>query len=78
MDAARRDDVVATLTDVACPVVLVRGAHDRIAPADWLRTLVGTGPGRVVVQLPAGAHMVPLTHPELLARHVAPLLADSR
>lgn len=77
MDAARRDDVVATLADVDCPVVLVRGAHDRIARADWLRTLAGTGPGRTLVQLPAGAHMVPLTHPDLLARHLAPLVAST-
>jgi pimeloyl-ACP methyl ester carboxylesterase len=78
MDAARRDDLAATLTGVGCPVVLVRGAHDRIARADWLGGLAGAGPraARVVVQLPAGAHMVPLTHPDLLASHLAPHLAD--
>lgn len=28
--------------------------------------------GRQIVELPAGAHMVPLTHPSLLARSLAP------
>jgi len=74
MDAARRDDLVSTLAQVGCPVVLVRGARDRIARDDWLRMLAGTRPDRVVVQLPAGAHMVPLTHPGLLARHLSPFL----
>ena len=75
MDVARRDDIVSTLTGVTCPVVLVRGARDRIARADWLRPLAATGTDRLVLQLPAGAHMVPQTHPELLARHLAPVLA---
>lgn len=76
MDAARRDDIAATLSEVGCPVVLVRGAHDRIARRDWLETLARSGRDRVVVELPRGAHMVPLTHPVLLASRLAPLLAD--
>ncbi|HYF74196.1 MAG TPA: alpha/beta hydrolase [Nocardioides sp.] len=75
MDAARRDDLRRTLSLVTAPVVLVRGAQDRIARPDWLATLAGTGPGRSVVEVPAGAHMVPLTHPRLFADHVGPLLA---
>ena len=76
MDVARRDDLAVTLSGVGCPVVLVRGAHDRIAPRDWLRSLAEVGTGtravRRVVELGAGAHMVPLTHPDLLARVLAP------
>lgn len=78
MDRARHDDLDRTLAEVACPVVLVRGRWDRIARADWLARLASTGPERTVVQLPAGAHMVPLTHPELLARHLGPALDHDR
>ena len=75
MDRARRDDVVSTLALVGCPVVLVRGAHDRIAPASWLRALEDAGSGRTVVVLPAGAHMVPITHPRLVAEVVRDAMA---
>jgi pimeloyl-ACP methyl ester carboxylesterase len=74
MDQARRDDLVATLSDVRCPVVLVRGAHDRIARRPWLGMLAATGPDRTVVELPVGAHMVPLTHSAVLAREVGAVL----
>ncbi|MQW77843.1 hypothetical protein GHK92_18385 [Nocardioides sp. dk4132] len=91
MDVARRDDLAATLSEVSCPVVLVRGAHDRIARRDWLWSLAGRGTGagaagdgsggaaeagggRQVVELGAGAHMVPLTHPDLLARALSPAM----
>ncbi len=61
MDAARRDDIRRTLARVACPVVVIRGVHDRICPADWALRLAPT------VTLPAGGHMVPLTHGDLVA-----------
>lgn len=64
MDTARHDRIDETLTGVRCPVLVVRGVHDRIAPEDWCRTL---GPS---VTLPSGAHMVPITDGELLAAEV--------
>jgi pimeloyl-ACP methyl ester carboxylesterase len=67
MDSARRDDLITTLADVRCPVVAVRGRRDRIVPADWLHRVAGAAPDGTAVELPAGAHMVPLTHPDLLA-----------
>ena len=67
MDAARRDDIQQTLADVSCPVVVVRGVHDKICPADWASRLAPT------VTLPAGGHMVPLTHGDLVARPFARL-----
>lgn len=70
MDRARHDDLAATLAEVACPVVLVRGGRDRISRGDWLRVLARTGPARRVTELEVGAHMVPLTHPDLLAAAV--------
>ncbi|WP_134738544.1 alpha/beta hydrolase [Nocardioides sp. 503] len=74
MDRSRRDDIAATLSQVGCPVVLVRGVHDRIARSDWLRALADGGPGRTVIELGVGAHMVPLTHPDVLAAEVGAAL----
>jgi pimeloyl-ACP methyl ester carboxylesterase len=78
MDASRRDDLTATLEHVGCPVLLLRGKHDRIARQDWLEQLARSGPDRLVAMLPAGAHMVPLTHPELVASAVTALLEEHR
>ena len=48
---------------MTCPVVVVRGHHDRICPADWAATVAGLGaPGSAAVSLTGGGHMVPLTH----------------
>ncbi|MEV7431735.1 alpha/beta hydrolase [Nocardioides sp. NPDC092400] len=78
MDAARHDDVEATLVDVRCPVLVLRGRHDRICPADWAGRLVAAAPaGSRVETLPAGARMVPLTHgPQVAAAVAAYLRAD--
>lgn len=74
MDAARRHRVDRVVAAAGCPVLVVRGRHDRIAPADWAAHVAARGsPGRVVT-LPAGAHMPPLTHPDLLAAEIARFL----
>jgi pimeloyl-ACP methyl ester carboxylesterase len=64
MDTARHDRIDETLAAVRCPVLVVRGAHDRIAPEDWCRALAPS------VTLPRGAHMVPITDGDLLAGEV--------
>ncbi|MBC2960133.1 alpha/beta fold hydrolase [Nocardioides deserti] len=78
MDTARRDDVVATLARVRCPVLVLRGRHDRICPVDWAERVAAAGPaGSRVETLPVGAHMVPLTHgPQVAAAVAAYLRAD--
>ena len=82
MSAARTDRIDSVLAEVHCPVLLVRGRHDRIVPADWLASLRETGPPgagrRRCVTLSAGAHMVPLTHGHLVAEAVVGLLRDLR
>ncbi|NPC96583.1 alpha/beta fold hydrolase [Nocardioides sp. zg-DK7169] len=78
MDVARRDDLAATLAAVTRPVVLVRGAHDRLARHDWLRHLADGGPDRQVVEIGGGAHMVPMTHPGPVARGAASALSRLR
>jgi pimeloyl-ACP methyl ester carboxylesterase len=64
MDATRRDRIDLALEQVRCPVVVLRGHHDRIAPEDWCRSLAPT------VTLPRGGHMVPLTEGDLVAREL--------
>lgn len=72
MDAARHDDVRAPLREGRCPVLVARGRHDRICPEDWAQRLVGAAPaGSRAAMLEKGAHMVPLTHGDLLAAAVA-------
>jgi pimeloyl-ACP methyl ester carboxylesterase len=84
MDAARRDRVEHVLPLLTCPMLLIRGAHDRIAPEDWISSLTERVPGRASeravlrrwVTLDAGAHMVPFTHGDLVAAAVRRFLAD--
>lgn len=67
MNAARSAHVERTLAATKCPVLVVRGPQDRIAPRAWTATLAGLTPEGRAITLRAGAHMVPITHPELLA-----------
>ena len=61
MDAARRDDLRATLDDLRLPVLAVRGPQDRICPQDWAERLAPW-----CLTLTGGGHLVPCTHgPEL-------------
>jgi len=71
MDAARRHDVRRPLARVGVPTVVVRGRHDWISPPRWADRTAGLAGGRAVT-LPAGAHMVVLTHPA----SVAPLVTE--
>jgi pimeloyl-ACP methyl ester carboxylesterase len=76
MDAARHHRLASTVAAVACPVLVVRGRHDAICPADWAAALAaGTGDGRAET-LPAGAHMVPITCADALAGRIAAFLEE--
>jgi pimeloyl-ACP methyl ester carboxylesterase len=76
MNAARHDPIEVTLPRVPCPVLLVRGPKDRIAPTDWLASLRRLGSTQWAhLDLSAGAHMVPLTHGPLVARAITDFLA---
>jgi len=69
------DPLEEALADVTGPVVLVRGARDRVAPAAWVVRLAAVRPGSVVVQVPGAGHVVHWTHPEAVAelcRQLAP------
>jgi pimeloyl-ACP methyl ester carboxylesterase len=67
MNAARQHRIDHALAEVTCPVLVVRGRHDAICPADWAAELAeATGQGSSET-LHGGAHMVPVTHPDALA-----------
>jgi pimeloyl-ACP methyl ester carboxylesterase len=74
MNAARHDRIDDALAAVRCPVLVVRGRHDRIAPQDWIEVLAATAPSGRAQTLPAGGHMVPITHPAALATALEPFL----
>lgn len=74
MDAARHHRIDRVLATVRCPVLVVRGRHDRIAPPDWTRALAAATPCGRAETLLGGAHMVPLTHPAALAVRVRTFL----
>lgn len=76
MGRARRHRLDQTVQQLSCPVHVVRGRRDRIAPARWLVELTGTGERRSHRSLAVGAHMVPQTHPRLVADEVRRLLTE--
>jgi len=61
---------------VSCPVLVVRGRDDAICPADWATALAVAAQQGVADTLPVGAHMVPVTHPQVLARRIAAFVED--
>jgi pimeloyl-ACP methyl ester carboxylesterase len=76
MDAARRHRLDRALARVTCPVLVVRGPHDAICPADWAADLAARAPDGRSETLPAGAHMVPITHAGALAERIAAFLEE--
>jgi pimeloyl-ACP methyl ester carboxylesterase len=65
----------AAVGSVSVPVLVVRGPHDRVCPADWSEAVAQRGgAGSRAVTLSQGAHMVPYTHGELVAALVNELL----
>ena len=78
MGAARSDDVRESLGALGRPVLVLRGPHDRICPEDWARHLASVGSfGSRAETLPAGAHMVPITHGPDLADTISRFVATS-
>lgn len=74
MDAARRHRIDHALAATRCPTLVVRGRHDRIAPADWAAALADIATCGEVATLPVGGHMIPLTHSGLLAHRMGAFL----
>jgi pimeloyl-ACP methyl ester carboxylesterase len=72
MDAARREDLRATLRGQRLPLLVVRGPADRICPQDWAESLA-----QRCVTLRSGGHMVPSTHGAEVAEVVTRFLATA-
>jgi pimeloyl-ACP methyl ester carboxylesterase len=75
MEAARHHSIDEALPAVECPVLVVRGRHDAICPADWAAAVATATPRGRAETLPAGAHMVPITHAHDLAGRITAFLA---
>jgi pimeloyl-ACP methyl ester carboxylesterase len=72
MEAARKDRIDEALGRIGCPVLVLRGRHDRICSTDWADAVARAAPHGTTRSLPSGAHMVPITH----GRLVAPVIDD--
>ena len=66
MDAARCHEITAAVATASAPVLVLRGTHDRIATRPWVDEVARLGNGQART-LPAGAHMVVMTHGPLVA-----------
>jgi pimeloyl-ACP methyl ester carboxylesterase len=53
------------------PALVVHGTEDPEVPAEDLRRLLDALPDAELVSVPGAGHMLPLTHPEVVAREVA-------
>jgi pimeloyl-ACP methyl ester carboxylesterase len=70
MEAAREHRTDLDLVLVGCPVLVLRGRHDRICSAGWADALAAAAPHGSSRTLPSGAHMVPLTRGTLVAEQL--------
>lgn len=66
LDSARGDHPEDVLPQVGCPVLLVAGARDPLAPPAWIEEAAMHAPGSRTVTLP-GAHGFPYSAPEATA-----------
>lgn len=63
----------ARLGHISAPTVIVAGAADQIVPIAASRALAGQIPGAELVLVPRAGHLLPLRHPERLAKIIAGL-----
>ena len=71
---AMADAPEARVAGVGCPVLVARGARDRVSPGAWAQRLAGGAREGRAVTLP-GAHNTPWTHPDATAGALGPLLS---
>jgi len=56
---------------LALPILVIQGDADRLVPVEVGRGLAAAAPRATFVEVPGGSHMLPITHPELLAAQIA-------
>ena len=66
MNQTRRYRTHAGLSTLSVPTHIIRGQRDRIASAQWCARLASS-PLTEVIAVPRAAHMVPFTHPHVVA-----------
>jgi len=67
------------IRDTACPVVVMRGERDSVAPLSWCELLASNAPAwSAVVSVPGKAHVIPLTAPIAVAEAVGTVVGRSR
>jgi pimeloyl-ACP methyl ester carboxylesterase len=66
MNAVRHYRTDRALEGLSLPVSIIRGERDRIATQAWCNKLAGVDTSRVT-SVDGAAHMVPLTHPRVVA-----------
>jgi pimeloyl-ACP methyl ester carboxylesterase len=77
MNAVRRFRTDLALQPLALPVEVVRGRKDRIATHQWSSELVRAANAHLAT-IDGAAHMVPLTHPEVVVAAVNRIRAATR
>jgi pimeloyl-ACP methyl ester carboxylesterase len=77
MNAVRHFRTDLALQSLALPVEILRGHKDRIATQEWSSELNRASNGQLTVT-DGAAHMVPLTHPEVVVAAVRRIRASSR
>jgi pimeloyl-ACP methyl ester carboxylesterase len=75
MAQVRRYRTEVGLSRLAVPTQVIRGDRDRIAPARWCAELAASSLAELVT-VPRAAHMVPLTHPNVVVDSIARLRAS--
>jgi pimeloyl-ACP methyl ester carboxylesterase len=69
-----RYDTVGRLRDVAAPLLVLRGAHDPIAPRGWVAELAGVVEDGTSADVPGGVHNVVHSRPDEVGRLVLAFL----
>jgi pimeloyl-ACP methyl ester carboxylesterase len=73
MTQVRRYRTDVALSRVSVPTRVIRGDRDHVAPATWCAELTRS-PVAELVSVPRAGHMVPLTHPSVVADSIRLLL----
>jgi len=71
-DAALYDEhVLDEYARITCPTLLIRGANTTLAARSVTDVLHDTLPDHELVEVEGAGHMLPLTHAEIVNRHIA-------
>jgi pimeloyl-ACP methyl ester carboxylesterase len=66
------EDVSDGLDRIEVPVLVLTGEHDRVEPAELMRThVLAHIPGATLEVIPGGGHLLPLERPDELSARIA-------